>query len=170
MLNARISAWAAAAAIFLAFSARADQPAVHGMLVLGQGTQNQVFLSHLPMFMAGVHDRQVLLRAELDPAAAQAYRDDRKSNPKVAFYTIAPTPFILRDLLTPGPQGQLKSFPAQLFRNHFERPGAKLIGNATLQIREILRNDKFDPCAQAPAGLSYYVFATGRSSSWRIRS
>jgi hypothetical protein len=148
--------------------ARADTPAVHGMLVVGRGAGDQVFLSHLPMFMKGVHDRQVILRAQLDPQTAEIYRADRQANPDVRFYTIAPPKFILKDLLKENPDGSLKSFPANLFRNHFEHDGDEdpiqgvFLAQAKIQIVEIIRNDVFRPCAQPAKDLSYYVFGDGK--------
>src|SRR3954467_13339522 len=74
-----------------------DHPAVHGMLVFGQ---QQILLSHLPMFHAP-HDFQVLLLVRLrggveDPEAL--YRQDRNESGE-SVYTWVPKKFVLQDLL-----------------------------------------------------------------------
>jgi hypothetical protein len=79
-----------------------EHPAVHGMLVVGEG---QLFLSHLPMFHAP-HDYQIIMEVRLrgdesDPHTI--YTRDR-GNSGERLYTWIPKPFILPGLLSSPPQ------------------------------------------------------------------
>lgn len=62
----------------------------------------QVFLVHLPMFNMANHRWQLVLAADLAPAAKDQYRKLRRENPD-KFYTVANTaPEVLEGMLEPG--------------------------------------------------------------------
>jgi hypothetical protein len=123
-----------------------DHPAVHGMLVFGQ---QQILLSHLPMFHAP-HDFQVLLQVRMrsetgDPEAL--YRQDRsESGEKV--YTWVPQKFVLQDLFTPPTP--LRLMTGTLFRGHFERGGTPITSDSvTAEVVRVLHGQRFTPGSEA---------------------
>jgi hypothetical protein len=130
-----------------------DHPAVHGMLVFGQ---QQILLSHLPMFHAP-HDFQVLLHVRLrggkgDPEAL--YRDDRsKAGERV--YTWVPEKFVLQDLLAPTP---LRTMTGTLFRGHFERGGTPITSApVTAEVVRVLHGRRFTPTTEAVGSPRYLL-------------
>jgi hypothetical protein len=135
-----------------------DQPAVHGMLMVGN---SNVYLSHLPMFHLP-HDYQVLLevtlreeRGGLDPAAR--YRKDRETTGE-AIYTWMPKPFILSTLLLPGSSS---SMVGAVFRGHFERGGVPITSNQVqADISRVLYYHQFAAADEAPRHLRYLLFGT----------
>jgi hypothetical protein len=96
-------------------------PAVHGMLIFGEGP---FYLSHLPMFHPP-HDLQLIIEGTFDGAGhpEDLYRRDRaETGEKV--YTWVPTAFVLQDLLSPSP-GKAQ-MTGRIFRGHFERGGVPI--------------------------------------------
>jgi hypothetical protein len=68
----------------------------------------------------------MILEAELtgaDSDPQQILQQDWAKHPEVAFYTFAPEPFILSDLLpTAGQPPKATTFSGDLWRNHLEKP------------------------------------------------
>jgi len=127
------------------------------MLVFGE---QQIFLSHLPMFHAP-HDFQVLLQVRLrsdvgDPEAL--YRQDRsKSGEKV--YTWVPKKFVLQDLL--APTTPLRSMAGTLFRGHFERGGTPITSAAvTAEVVRVLHGRRLTPGSEAMSSPRYLLVGT----------
>lgn len=135
----------------------ADQPSVHGMLVLGDGP---VYLSHLPMFH-GPHDYQVLLEVQLvkdgsDPTSLYA-QDRRVTGEKV--YTLVPEAFSLPELFGPtNGLPQRTSFKAKVYRGHFERGGVQFLSGLTVQVKRVVHAKKFDRNPTALPHSKYFVF------------
>jgi hypothetical protein len=129
-----------------------DQPALHGMLVVGE---DEVFLSHFPMFDHPEHAYQAVLKVTFtqpgaDPQAA--YVNDRKAHPDVRMYTLAPETFVLADIVSAHPgQPPLRSFRARIFRGHFERGGQEILSGVEVNIEEVVHFRGFEP-------LSYLLF------------
>jgi hypothetical protein len=132
----------------------------HGMLVVGQGP---VYLSHLPMFGHPHHDVQAILEVHLsgDGEDSQArYVNDRKRSGE-RIYTLKPDPFVLQHLITHGPGEEcLCEFTGELYRGHFERPGAELLSKVTVIVDHVVHFRQFDPEAEAPVILNYILFGT----------
>jgi len=133
-----------------------DSPARHGMLLFGE---KKVYLSHLPLFHSP-HNYQVILevtltKANSDPQAS--YVQDRRQHPKVKIYTVNPESFVLPELDPQNPQR--RSFKAELFRGHFERPGnVSLNRDVTVNVTRVIHFRKFDPQAAGLPQLEYFLF------------
>src|SRR3954467_9380388 len=123
-----------------------EMPATHGMLVFGQ---KQVYLSHLPMFHSP-HDYQVIVAAEISPAAKAAYLDDQSLHPEVTVYTLVPEDFLLPEMIR-----HPKPFHADLYRGHFERGGTVIARQIEVRITQVVHFHQFDPQAQHPSAPEY---------------
>ncbi len=129
-----------------------DNPAIHGMLVVGR---NALYLSHLPMFHAP-HDYQVIFEAEASPELRKAYQDDLKLHPEQRLYTLEPQEkFVLPEMVqAPRP------FAAKIYRGHFERGGTAL-ETGKIEIKKIIFYKQFDGSAIKPKVASYLFFGRG---------
>lgn len=110
-------------------------PAVHGMLIFGDGP---FYLSHLPMFHPP-HDLQLIIEGMFDGAEhpGDRYKRDRaETGEKV--YTWVPTPFVLQDLLSPSP-GKAK-MTGRIFRGHFERGGVPISGEVVCAVSRVIHS------------------------------
>lgn len=142
-----------------------QQPMSHHMVVFGHG---RVFMSHLAMFSVPEHSYQMIIEAELAAAhgdPTQIYRQDRAEHPESAFYTFAPKPFVLPDLLPADGQPPRKTtFSGELWRNHLEQPATdpvRIASAVTVTVRNIVCGRRFDPAAAAPPQLQYLLFGGG---------
>lgn len=132
-------------------NARADKPAVHGMLLFGS---QKTYASHLPMFHAP-HDYQVVLELSLQPAAdatALALYEALKTTTK-GYFTLVPKPFDLTKVI----DGTLKAFSADVYQGHFERNGQNL-GTVEVQVEKVIYAAKLNPNAAPRPKESYIVF------------
>lgn len=143
----------------------------HGMAIIGEKT---VFLSHLPMFMSP-HDYQAILEVTFtnqgsDPQ--RVYAEDRKQHPHTKLYTFEPTrAFVLPDLFPPDPHHppRLKSFPGNIYRDHFERfdspqamEQARIGRDVVANVTNVVHARKFAPGAQGLDQLEYILFGKGQ--------
>lgn len=139
-------------AAFAVASSQGDVPAVHGMLLVGNRT---LYVSHLPMFHAP-HDYQVILEVSLSAPGINpqdAYVTDRlKTHEKI--YTVEPD----QAFILPAVVGQKASFPATIFRGHFERGGIPILKGVTVSIRKVVYFHKFNPVDPPLGRLSYLLF------------
>ena len=143
-----------------------DKAAVHNMLMVGQET---VFLSHLPMFNApdfnSPHRYQVILEVSLTKDGTDQlpiYVSDRKKNPATRIYTLNPDAFVLPDLVSTDAGKPVRSFKANIFRGHLEKPGNKLLlRGVDVSIKNIDHFRQFDPKATSPPKLEYVLFGKG---------
>lgn len=98
----------------------------HNMMLVGD---QAIFASHLPMFESP-HRFQLILRVDLakGPDALDVkYTEDRKANPAVTMYTLAPRDrFVLARLFSEGDATRMRSFAGTVFRGHLERGGVPL--------------------------------------------
>jgi len=141
----------------------ADAPGVHGMLVVGE---QSVYLSHLPIF-GSPHDYQVILEATFtkpgrDPQS-DYFADRKRTGRKI--YTLEPERFLLTDLMAAKP---LRTFKANVYRDHFERFSSQRAKDAALiadgvdvKVTRVIHARKFDPRAAALAQLEYLLFGKG---------
>jgi hypothetical protein len=145
-------------------SARKDQAAGHGMLVVGLDT---VFFYHLPMFMSP-HDYQVILEGTISKEGSdpqRTYKEDRKSHPRTRVYTLDPVPFVLPDLFPPAPER--KKIRGDLFRGHFEKPPEfpaepfQIGTDVDVTIANVVFVQKLLPLPPPLAGLEYLLFGKG---------
>lgn len=126
----------------------ADRPANHGMAVLGH---HKVYLSHLPMFHSP-HDYQVIAEVEFDASAKSIYDGGATSDSDL--FTLAPDEdFVLPDRVQAG-----KSFPATLFKGHFERGGTVIASDVQVKIKKVLYFKKFQPGEAKPDQAQYLYF------------
>ena len=129
-----------------------DEPALHGMLVVGE---EEVFLSHFPMFDHPEHAYQAVLKVTFtqkggDPHAA--YVNDRKTHPDARMYTVAPEDFVLADIVSTDPgHPPVRSFKGTIFRGHFERNGKEILSGVEVNVEEVVHFRRFEP-------LSYLLF------------
>ena len=140
-----------------------DAATVHNMLIVGQET---VFLSHLPMFSApnfdSPHRYLVILVVSLMKDGSDqrpVYASDRKKNPTTKIYTLNPDEFVLPDLVSTDAGKTVKSFKANVFRGHLEKPGKRLLlKGVDVSIKNIIHFRQFDPKATSPPKLEYVLF------------
>lgn len=112
------------------------------MVIFGTSS---VYLSHLPIFHSP-HDYQAILEVEIS--------NDPRKDP--GLYTIVPEKFSLPEMMShPRP------FKAEIYAGHFER-GGKLLGSATLKIKNVLVFRKLNPAGQRPDQSTYYSFGNGK--------
>lgn len=142
----------------------------HNMMLIGQ---ESVFLSHLPMFQSE-HRFQVILGATFRKNGENLdgiYLKDRQTNPKTKMYTLVPERpfFILSTLFNADDQGSLrKSFPAMVFRGHFERedtaPEEILPGGADVNVTRVVYARELRPSDLKLDELEYILF--GNTKEW----
>jgi hypothetical protein len=131
------------------FAARADHPAIHGMLVFGGKT---TYLSHLPMFHAP-HDYQVILEASLDIKAKATAEYEALKNAEETLFTIAPESMDLTKVI----DGSIQNFKADLYQGHFEQ-GGKNLGKVMITINKVIFSKKLDPKEETTSQEPYLVF------------
>lgn len=132
----------------------ADQPAIHGMLMVGGNT---IYLSHLPMFHSP-HEYQAIVEADLGEAGGTIYREDRKSHPTENVYTLQPQEKFVLPVMIQNPT----TFPAKIYRGHFERGGTAIAESVPVKITKVIYFKKFETNARKPAGLYYILFGNSR--------
>jgi hypothetical protein len=135
-----------------------DGPAAHVMLMLGQ---ENVYLSHLPMFDHSQHAYQVLLKVTLSKAGSDVqaiYANDRRAHPEVTIYTLVPERFVLTDLVAGEP---LRSFVARdVVRGHFERQGSTtILQNVQVHVEQVIHFRRFTPLSYLLLGDKGELFA-----------
>jgi hypothetical protein len=134
-----------------------EHPAVHGMLVVGEG---QLFLSHLPMFHAP-HDYQIIMEVRLrgdesDPHTI--YTRDR-GNSGERLYTWIPKPFILPGLLSSPPS--VSTMQGAVFRGHFERGGTPITADTVrARVVRILYSRRLRSTDDMSSRLLYLLFGS----------
>jgi hypothetical protein len=148
-----------------------EAPATHNWMLVGSQT---AFLSHLPMFdhlnKAGTdyvtpHRFQVIVQASFEKNRTDVtnlYFADRESHPATKMFTVSPIkPFVLPDLATAEP---LTSFQGTVFDGHLERGGEEIsgLGDVSVKVAKVVHFHKFDPKAQAPDALEYFLFGRGK--------
>jgi hypothetical protein len=132
----------------------ADQPAIHGMLMVGGNT---IYLSHLPMFHTP-HEYQAIVEADLGETGDTIYREDRKSHPMENIYTLQPQERFVLPAMIQNPT----TFPAKIYRGHFERGGTVIAESVPVKITKVIYFKKFETNARKPAGLYYILFGNNR--------
>ncbi len=140
-------------AVPAAFAGPGDEPpGFHGMLLFGS---EKLFMSHLPMF-TDQHRYQGIWEVSFGEAGDELYRDVRldPDNAKRIF-TIAPKQlFRLPELV-----GNRKSFQADVYVGHFERPGHRLLlEDVDVTVRGVVHWHPFLNEHERPAALSYMLF------------
>jgi hypothetical protein len=149
----------------------------HNMMVFGE---ESVFLSHLPMFVdlcedganfATEHRFQVILEASFEEPrthrdVTEFYKEDRQRNPQMRMYSLGPTEkFALAEIFQPPTSGEpRRSFPANVFRGHLERPFGvppiQDLSNVIVRIRRVVYMHEFRPGDRDPENLEYILFGT----------
>ena len=143
-----------------------EQPMSHHMVVFGH---ESVFMSHLAMFSVPEHAYQVILEAELTGTGSdpqQIFQQDWAGHPKVAFYTFAPKPFVLSDLLPTADQPpKATTFSGDLWRNHLEQKKThpvEIASGVTVNVKNIVCGRRFDVSAPPLSQLEYILFGRGQ--------
>jgi len=137
--------------------------AVHNMAVIGE---HQIFLSHLPMFMAP-HDSQVILEAHFvnhGKNVDDVYFADRAANPTARFYTLQPEAFVLQELLQgDSTHPQRTHFRATVFRGHLEKSGTPVdrLTDIEVQVQGVVHAHGFAGTDKATT-LTYVMFGGER--------
>jgi len=149
---------------------------VHNMMVFGE---RSVFLSHLPMFVGlcddgahfvTEHRFQLILEASFEGQrtrrdVTELYKQDRQRNPEIRMYSLGPKQvFALAEIFLPPTSGEpRRSFPADVFRGHLERPGGEIIrglSGVTIRIMRVVYVHEFRPRDRSPDNLEYILFGT----------
>jgi hypothetical protein len=148
-----------------------EAPATHNWMLVGSQT---AFLSHLPMFdhlnQAGTdyvtpHRFQVILQPSFESSGTDVtnlYFAERQSHPTTKMFTVSPTePFVLPQLTATEP---LTSFRGTVFAGHLERGGVQIPGldRVSIRIQTMVHFHQFDPKAQEPPVLGYFLFGRGK--------
>lgn len=132
-----------------------ESPGVHGMLVLGS---ESIYASHLPMFMPQ-HRYQGIWEVSFGDEGDEVYRAERArpENAKLVF-TLEPTErFRLPELTQTR-----KSFRANIYSGHFERPGHKrILEDVKVTIRRQVHWHPFRNSHERPEPLTYLLFGKG---------
>jgi hypothetical protein len=139
---------------FLCASAQetADQPAIHGMLMVGASA---IYLSHLPMFHSP-HEYQAIVQADLGEPGNSIYLEDRKNHPTENIYTLQPQEKFVLPAMIQNP----RTFPANIYRGHFERGGTLIAESVPVSIAKVIYFKKFEMNAHKPAELYYILFGS----------
>jgi hypothetical protein len=131
-------------------TARADHPAVHGMLLFGD---NADYASHLPMFHSP-HDYQLLLKLNLEDQAGEktlvSYQAAKKNTTE--YFTLVPETMDLTKVIN----GTKTTFTAKIYQGHFER-GGKELGVVKVGVEKIIFSAKLNGQA-SPSQTKYLVF------------
>ncbi len=131
-------------------------PGVHGMVIFGE---NEIFASHIPMFMIP-HDWQALFKVTLSHPSVDAmavYKKARARNGSLL--TVQPKPFVLPPLL----KGETKSFEANLFLGNFEDGGKEILSGITVRVEKVLEVHHLSPDNVALTSLNYYLVQDGKT-------
>lgn len=132
----------------------ADQPAIHGTLMVGG---SNIYLSHLPMFHSP-HEYQAIVEVDLGEAGDSVYLEDRKSHPLENVYTLQPQEKFVLPAMIQNPT----TFVAKIYRGHFERGGTVIAESVPVKITKVIYFKKFETNASKPAGLYYILFGSSR--------
>lgn len=133
-----------------------ESPGVHGMLVLGS---ESVYVSHLPMFMPQ-HRYQGIWEVSFGAEGDKAYRAER-ARPENAkqIFTLNP----LERFRLPELTQTRKSFQADIFLGHFERPGNKrILKNVKVTLQRQVHWHPFRNSHERPEALTYLLFGKGK--------
>jgi hypothetical protein len=130
-----------------------DGPATHGMLLFGK---EKVYISHLPMFHPP-HNYQIILEIELSAADKSKYIKDQETHSKTPYYTLVPEEFVLADMIE-----NPKPFKADIFRDHFERTGTRIIQNITVSIKQVIYKKRFDDAPPSLKTSNYLLFGNDK--------
>jgi hypothetical protein len=128
----------------------------HGMLVLGSET---IYASHLPMFMPQ-HRYQGIWEVSFGEEGDRIYRAERArpENAKLIF-TLNPSELFRLPELTQT----RKSFRADVFLGHFERPGnERILENVKVTVRRQVHWHPFRNSHVRPEPLTYLLFGKGK--------
>ena len=140
--------------IFLSGTASADDPGIHGMLVVGN---ENIYISHLPLFSVSKHRYQGIWEVSFGADGDARYREDRRITPESQIYTLQPMEaFRLPELVQ-----DRASFRADVFRGHFERNGQRLLESVPVTIKRVVHFHRFDGGDRRPSDLLYVSFGRG---------
>ena len=104
---------------------------IHGMVIIPVG--ERIFASHMPLANSK-HAFQILLELDLDGQKRGLLNRLLTSNKLV---TLMPEVFSLAKLQN----GELKSFTATVYTDHFERNGTRAIEDATFRVKHLFLNE-----------------------------
>ena len=132
---------------------RVDKPAVHGMVIFGN---EKIYAYHLPMFHAP-HNFQVVFELKLDAQTLATFKRDQQLNTEHATYTLEPEKFVLPEMIkNPRP------FKANIYRGHFERGGAEIISDVTVDISDILYFSPLNSETEHGETLQYIIIGNAK--------
>ena len=138
--------------LVIGVTARAEMPAVHGMVVFGNA--NSTYAYHLPMFHFP-HDRQVILKIALKDItgsrALEFYTAAKRAGKTL--FTVEPEVMELEKIVN----GNKKQLIAALYDGHFER-GGKNLGKIKLVIKKVIFASKLNSQTPPQETEKYFVF------------
>jgi hypothetical protein len=128
------------------------ETAIHGMLIILSG--DKIYISHLPMFSIP-HRFQAIWEVSFGNRNDKRLREHARHQASPTIHTLAPKDtFPLRALL-----GSKRSFRADVFIGHFERPGHKLLlRNVEVALTRSIYSNQLEPTDSKPTSLTYIVF------------
>lgn len=128
-----------------------DPPGGHGMILFGQG--DDFFISHLPMWM-NPHDYQMIAKVKISQEIKNIIRKEQDNG--TSLFSLAPSnSFVLPKLAG----GDIPSFPAEIYKGHFERDGEE-IGNSKVEFEQLIlfKKLKRDEPSPPPGKQKYVLF------------
>jgi len=123
---------------------------------------DQVFLSHMPMFTMASHMYQVVLRVTLAPDALQLYQQQQTAHPHAVRNLANPNDkFVLPDLKN----ATRTQFTADLFADYTNDGGGAPVGDpfatgVSVQVEQVVHFHRFDHTQPRPTQLRYLLFGT----------
>ena len=135
-------------------TAKADNPATHGMVIFGDQT---TYASHLPMFHAP-HDQQAVFEINLENTGrkptVELYEELKSKKNDQGIFTILPQAFDLSELIETG-SGTISAI---LYDGHFEKGGTP-IGPLNVHVSKVVYSQKLSKNSLPNA--DFIVFGTG---------
>jgi hypothetical protein len=129
-----------------------DTTGVHGMVLFGE---DDLYLSHLPMFMSP-HNFQVLLEVGFDDAVRELLGAG-------GLHTFEPEVFAITEL-DPGGNGPARTaIEGTIFQGHFERGGTPIAERVTAEVRGVVYFAELDKQARRQAGQTLTYLCFGRA-------
>lgn len=145
-----------ASLLFASTITHAQSAAVHGMVLFGS---EQLYLSHIPMYRTP-HDHQALIKVSLSTAGLTAYNTYNTNARGQQYFTLAPKPFVLPQLLA----GKLTSFKADLYRGSFEQGGRVIAPNVIVTVEKIEYQSRLLKTTAQENSLIYMTLESGETS------
>jgi hypothetical protein len=127
----------------------------HTSLLIGT---NELFISHLPLFVIQDHSFQIILKVELDPISKAALQEDQQQT-GAKQYTFFPPEFRISDLANALRSGNTFALNGcEIARGHIERGGPTIINGANFTVTQAMHFRQLNANETDPAESKYLLF------------